>query len=348
MKILSPINCAKEVSAIIDNGADELYCGVLSKNWDRNFTNVGSINRREFTISNMRSYGELKESVKEAHNSNVPVFLTINGLYSEEQYPQVFSELEDAKSCDVDGFIVADLGLLLQLKDQGLELHLSTGGTVFNSEDVKFFKKLGISKITIPRHMNLEEIKHLVHKNKDLKFDVFIMNTRCLNIDGFCTFQHGVSEVKHKVLGRLLKKAKYDYFITNLAGKNSRIIRHLSKLDLLGSTSACHLNYKVSVIQGQQNKEVESHMSSIFGLNFLPNACGACALYDFEKIGISSLKIVGREFPTSKKVKDTNFLKRLLEYLNEKPSRSSFYQKVKHEYKQVYKKDCSKSLCYYP
>jgi len=348
MKILSPINCSKEVKTIINNGADELYCGVLSQNWNKNFTNVGSINRREFAVSNMRSYKELKKAVKEAHDSNVHVFLTINGLYSEDQYPQVFSELEEAKSCDVDGFIVADLGLLLQLKDQGLELHLSTGGTMFNSEDVKFFNKLGISKITIPRHMNLKEIKQIVQKNEDTKFDVFIMNTRCMNIDGFCTFQHGVNEVKYGFLGKFLKKVKFDYFITNIIERNPNLANYLNKLDVLGSTSACHLNYNISITKGPQNKNVKNNITSIFGLNFLPNACGACALYDFEKIGISSLKIVGRENPTFKKIKDVQYLKILLDFLNEKPSRTDFYKKTKEEYQRMYGGGCNKRLCYYP
>lgn len=346
MKILSPINCAKEVRQIIDNGADELYCGVLSKNWNKNFTNVGSINRREFAASNMQSYEELKEAVKEAHNSNVKVFLTMNGLYSEEQYPQVFSELEEAKSCDVDGFIVADLGLLLQLKGQGLELHLSTGGTMFNSEDVKFFKRLGISKITIPRHMSLKEIKKLVQKNKGTEFDVFIMNTRCMNIDGFCTFQHGINELKYGFLGKFLKKVKFDHFVINLIEKNPKLIRYLK--NILSSTSACHLNYNISIVKGPQNKKVKKNITSVFGLNFLPNACGACALYDFEKIGISSLKIVGRENPTSKKIKDVQYLRNLLNSLEKRPSRIDFYQKAKKEYQNIYRRNCSKKLCYYP
>lgn len=348
MKILSPVNHAKEVHTLIKNGADELYCGVLSKKWNKNFSNIGSINRREFSASNMRSYEELKKAVKEAHDSNTPVFLTMNGLYSEEQHPQVLSEMEDAKSCEVDGFIIADLGLLLELKGQRLNIHLSTGGTVFNSEDARFFKGLGVSKVTIPRHMSLKEIRMLVRKNKDIKFDVFILNTRCMNVDGFCTFQHGVNEIKHGFLGKSLKRLEFDHIITNLIEKKPSLTNYLNRLDILGSTSACHLNYKVSIIQGPQNKITKSNITSIFGLNFLPNACGACAIYDFKKIGIDSLKIVGRGFPLRKIVKDLRFLRYLLSYSDENRSKIKFHQQTKIEYKKIYGKDCSKKLCYYP
>lgn len=46
--------------------------------------------------------------------------------------------------------------------------------------------------------------------------------------------------------------------------------------------------------------------------------CGACAIYDFKKIGISSLKILDRNLPSEEKVKAAKFIKKSLEFLENK------------------------------
>jgi len=348
IKLLTPANSPQEIKQLIEAGADELYCGVLSKEWKNGYTNIGSINRREFALSNMKSYRELEKSVKIAHSFDVPIFLTMNGLYTKEQYPLIINEINKAIDIGVDYFIIADTGLLLKLKELnvGIKVQISTGATIINSKTISFYKKFGADRFTLPRQVTIEEIKNL--EKEDIKLDVFIMNTRCMNEDGFCTFQHGVNEIIHPKLGQFLKKAKFDYFISKALKKMPRkISEQLMRKDILGSTSACHLNYDVSPLK-DVNKKAEKNIESNFGLKYFPNHCGACALYEFKKIGVNAVKIVGRQNPTKKKVKDIKFLKTLLDYLGQNPDRKSFYQKCKKEFSRVYGVKCDDSQCYYP
>nr|AQS32439.1 hypothetical protein [uncultured archaeon] len=347
MKILAPIISHAEIKQLIESGADELYCGVLSKEWKTGYTNVGSINRREFALPNMKSFGELKKSVKIAHSFNTPVFLTMNGLYTEEQYPSIIKEIKKAIEIGIDYFIIADIGLLLKLKELSIrtKIQISTGATVFNSKIIDFYRKFGIYKLTIPRQVTIEEVKNLIKKGMEL--DVFIMNTRCMNEDGFCTFQHGVNEIIHPYIGKFLKNIKYDYFISTMLKKMPKnVSQKLMQKDILGSTSACHLNYDVSTL-GTANKKIEKNIASHFGLKYLPDHCGACALYDFNNMGINAVKIVGRENPTKKKVKDVKFLKSLLNNLEQNPSRKHFYRICKKDFAKIYGYKCGVSQCYY-
>jgi len=347
MRILAPTNSYKEIKQLVESGADELYCGVLSKEWRTDYTNVGSINRREFALSNMGSFEELEKSVKIAHSLDVPIFLTMNGLYTEKQYPLIINEINKAMDIGVDYFIIADTGLLLKLRELDIEIkvQISTGATIINSKTISFYKKFGVDRFTLPRQVTIEEIKNL--EKEDIKLDVFIMNTRCMNEDGFCTFQHGVNEIIHPNFGQFLKKAKFDYFISKALKKIPRkISKQLMKKDILGSTSACHLNYDVSSLKEINNK-AEKNIASNFGLKYFPNHCGACSLYDFKKIGVNAVKIVGRQNPTKKKVKDVKFLKGLLVYLDKNPDRKDFYRKCKEDFAEVYGVKCDVSQCYY-
>jgi collagenase-like PrtC family protease len=347
IKILTPTNSSKEIEQLIEAGANELYCGVLSRETKTNYTNVGSINRRQFDLSNMKSFREVEESVKIANSYNVPIFLTMNSLYTEEQYPLVIKEIKKAIEVGIDSLIIGDMGLLLKLRELNIKtkIIISTAASVFNSRAIDFYKKIGIYKITMPRQVTINEVKKSV--NKSIKLDVFIMNTRCIHEDGFCTFQHGVNEINHPYIGKCLKNIKFDYFISTMLNKLPKnISQKLMQKDILGSTSACHLNYDVSALS-TANKKIEKKMSSYFGLKYFPNHCGACALYDFNKMGVNAVKIVGRQNPTKKKVKDVKFLKGLMEYLKKNPDRKYFYRKCKDDFSRVYGYGCG-SQCYYP
>jgi hypothetical protein len=77
--------------------------------------------------------------------------------------------------------------------------------------------------------------------------------------------------------------------------------------------------------------------------------CGACALYEFEALGLAGVKIVGRQNKTEKKLHDTAFIKHLLSYLRtRKPSREDFRRYSQKKYQEQYERPCIIFNCYYP
>jgi putative protease len=353
MKILAPINKSKEVEQIIKQGADELYCGVMPVDWRDKFTNVASPNRREWTSANLSSLDELKKTVDIAHAYQTPVYLTINSFYSNEQYPLILKQIEQTKEIGVDGFIIADIGLLLALKRLNLdvEIHISNTGTVFNSETIEFYKDLGASRIILPRQLMVDEIDELVKGENEINFEVFIMNSGCKNIDGFCAFHHGVNEIFHPFVWNFFKRLNFDRHLLELIMKLPLNVSSQIKSNICGIDSACLLNYTVSLISGELPEENGSSLcqaiSTGFSLISGVDPCGGCDVYKLKKIGIHSIKIVGRNYSTHKKVNDVKFLKRILLYLNQHPcvSEEEFKIRAIAEYKDIYKTMC-KSICY--
>ncbi|MDX1778412.1 MAG: U32 family peptidase, partial [Thermodesulfobacteriota bacterium] len=77
--------------------------------------------------------------------------------------------------------------------------------------------------------------------------------------------------------------------------------------------------------------------------------CGACALYEFKKMKLTSLKIVGRGNTTERKKTDISFFQTLLDYLCKKrPSKSEFRDFSRNLYKKTYKRSCRSFMCHYP
>ncbi len=356
MKILAPVNSPKEVEKIIQAGADEIYCGVLPDNWKEKFTNIASSNRREWQAANLSNFCQLQEVVDIAHSNNIPVYLALNALYTEKQYPLVFEQVEKSKKIKIDALIIADLGLLLSLKKEkiDLDIHISTGGTTFNSETAKFYKELGASRIVLPRHLNIEEIEQIVRSCPSLEFEVFILNSGCKNIDGFCTFQHGVNEILHGQLWNFPKKLNIDRHLLNAIRILPRKLTQGLTAGIFGVDSPCLLNYAISLtpvsidVSRKQEQAIINNIS--FGFNLLSgvDACGVCRLAELKNVGVYGVKIVGRNYSTEKKIKDVVFLRTVLSYLNANHSDSKeLIVFVKKIFKEIYKMRCG-DLCYYP
>jgi putative protease len=336
IKILSPISRLDEVEQVIAAGANELYCGVLPDDWNTRYTVSSSLNRRQEdnpvlgTSPHFKSFEELTESVAIAHSHNVPVVLTLNEhYYSQEQYPYLLPYVEKSLDAGVDAFIIGDIAFIISLRDKGISinLHISTAGTAFNSEAVKFYKELGASRVIVPRHLTIEEIEAITRDTPDIELDAFIINSRCANIDGFCTFQHGLTNLFSD------KKVKEQYL------------------------NACMMPYNLSVYPDTVGKldpvtkeNISWERQSIWSaLHIDDRPCGACALYEFTQMGLHGVKIVGRQNTTTKKIKDITFLRTLIDFLSEKnPGREDFRKYSRSLYQETYKWPCLIFKCYYP
>ncbi len=213
---------------------------------------------------------------------------------------------------------------------------------------------MGASRIVFPRHHNVEEIVRLARAIDFMEKECFVFNSGCKNIDGFCTYHHGVNEILHKGGYKLPKKLGLDYaFLKTLRALPSGISTKIARACNLKSDSACLLRWKVKAeSKGEWEEEKISRavkwMESTFSLYSGLDPCGACALPDFIGTGLDSVKIVGRENPTYKKIMDVKYLKRMVD-LWEKGgiSREEYIQEAKKAYREVYGSSC-REWCYYP
>ena len=345
MKLKIPINNQEELKNLIKIGIDEIYCGVLTDEWLKSYSNIASINRVERVKGNLRSYKELSEVVKNAHNFGVQVYLTLNALYTPSQQDILKKEVDGILKTDVDGFIICDLGMLSLLNslNTGKRIHASTGLTMFNSQTVEFLRKRGVSRIVFPRALRGEEIAKLLNDNRDMEFEAFVMNGRCKNIDGFCTFQHGISDLDHSILSSKLVYSGISHHLQEIFVKSPSFIRkHIMKFagTQLCST-ACSIDYQVDSDNGSLGLSSTDFIDNIF-------SCGGCYIHRMAKWKMTSVKIVGRSFPIQRKIKDALYIRRLIDRAEDGDlSDSDFKDHAQKLYKDIYKKPCEHKCYYY-
>lgn len=318
--IVSPLDSYDDVEKLVTAGADEFYCGILTNDWYHIYA-PASIDRRPKGQAHFESFDELQKRVEKAHNLGAKINITINEhYYTPEQYDYIDEFIKNAISIKADSLIISDPALIFYIKEKKIpiKVHLSTGGVCLNSETAKFFTEAGVSRIILPRHLSLDEIETILDV-EGVEFETFIFNSRCVNVDGLCTFQHGLSG------------AKVELYYKN----------------------ACMLPYDIHVLtrkptddEKKINAGKRQKIWEYVHIDDFP--CGACALFEFSEFGIKAVKIVGRGNDSERKLKDVKFFSMLKSLLNDGIDKVSFREETKRLYKEFYDRKCRYHMCYYP
>ncbi len=283
VKIVAPASNLKDVEEYEKLKVDELYIGLIDSD-DNKWHQINKRNENNANFTNIEDIKKIKEI-----NKYSEVSLTLNAsFYNKKGIKKVKKQIEETKNY-VDNYIIADPSIIPLVKKTGKGIILSCISATMNSQAVKFFKGLGVKKIILPRHLNIKEIKKIISENKDMEFEVMILNQFCRNVDGLCSRCH-------------IPNGEY-------------------------ALSNCYIPYKSKVIKlkecnDETVKKVHQNIANIL-TKFNPE-CGICFIEEFEKYGIDSLKIVGRDHLTEKKIKDVKLIKEILKGLTKEECKDKF------------------------
>jgi len=355
MDILSPINMLSEVEPLRAAGATELYCGLMRRETLGEYTSVFPLNSRHVAEANVSSFEELAAITAAAHRLGMKLFLTYNAFYTERQFETVKRELPRALDSGVDGLIVADIALMIHLKKEFPDAAFiaSTLGGAFNSRAARLYRDLGAARVTLPRHLTVGEIKDVAAACPDVEFEVFIMSERCYFPNALCRFEHATYRVRGGPLstlsaaaGRLLGRRA-----ALLTGTyNNRIVNSLQDRFFARNGMMCLREYEAELVDAASGATLRKGLPFRFVdcWNSFREACGLCAIYDIARAeNVRSLKIVGRQSLTSKKLADTDMTRRALELLKSNPSREEFVRAAKKIRRKYYPRYCGGGYCYY-
>ncbi|MFA5356851.1 MAG: U32 family peptidase [Candidatus Omnitrophota bacterium] len=344
MKIVAPISRAYEAECLIRAGADELYCGVYTEKWRKTYTDLAAPSRHPGRSASLGSFKELSRVVNTAHSRGIGVSFTMNESYSGRQYEFALDDASRAIDAGVDALIVSDINLMLMVREKGHKTRIcsGTGANTFNSRTVDFYKELGVSRVILDRQLAIEEIGTIASKTSGVELEVFILNQKCHNIDGLCTFAHGFTGMKYPLLSFLWNTGLLKRVLNMCAADVSWMGKAIFKREL-----GCCLDYKISGNGDSLVPGKRTISSPLFDIDRFLKTCGACALYDLERLNIGFVKIVGREDFTSKKVRDIKFIRGAIERLKDGLAESAFKDAIKAMYKDTNHFDCGSRFCYY-
>ncbi|OHB74417.1 MAG: hypothetical protein A2Z34_09655 [Planctomycetes bacterium RBG_16_59_8] len=292
MKIVAPLGKVDDVAPLVRAGADEVYCGLVPPDWSATFGAWTAINRRN--AGNLASYEELDTVTKQAHALGKTVTLTLNAShYSESQSKYLLDFAGRISGIGVDAVLVSDSGLIVMLAERRFpfKIFASSLCACRNSSAARFYQDIGGSRVILPRDMSLEEINGIVSAVPEVEFETFIMNEGCLFEEGLCHTTH-------------LPNNEGGAFCLD----NYRVEYRRHDGEPLPETERRAIE--------QNERDYREWTWYRFGCGFTvteegaPHGpCGLCAMPTLDEIGVTALKIVGREAGLLRKVRSVQMIK---------------------------------------
>ena len=210
LELLSPVGSLNQVKIAVLSGASSIYLSGKKYGARRYADNL--------------SLEEIKESIEYAHIHNVNVYVTVNTLIREDELKECLEYLYELYCLGVDGVLIQDLGLLNLIKKHipKLPIHASTQMKIKNKYELQWAKDNGISRVVLPRELNINELKELTKFSHEigLEVEIFIHGAQCFSYSGECLFSSfiGGRSGNRGVCGQACRRP-YNLEIVNEKGK---------------------------------------------------------------------------------------------------------------------------------
>ncbi len=234
VELLAPAKNLENAIAAINCGADAVYIGA-------NFFGA--------RVNASNSLEDIKKLVDYAHKFYVRVHVTVNTILNDNEIDQAVKLINDLYEIGVDAIIVQDMGILEACADNKLppiQIHMSTQCDNRSLEKIKFFDKLGVSRVVLARELSINQIREIC-KNTNCEIETFIHGALCVSYSGQCylSYANGFRSANR---GECAQPCRKKYSLVDSKGKYYMKNQHLLSLkdfnasDYIESLIDCGVN----------------------------------------------------------------------------------------------------------
>ena len=173
-ELLLPAGSLDKMRAAYDFGADAVYAG--QPRYSLRARN------NEFRIE------QIQQGIQEAHARGKKFFLTSNLLPHNDKVRTYLRDIEPIIAMGPDALIMADPGLIMMVREKWpqVPIHLSVQANTVNFMAVKFWQKVGVTRIILSRELSLDEIAKIRQECPDMELEVFVHGALCIAYSGRC------------------------------------------------------------------------------------------------------------------------------------------------------------------
>ena len=133
------------------------------------------------------SLEELEQILQIARERDVKIYVTVNVYPRNNEIDMLPQYLEKLEELQVDGLILADMGVysLAKIYAPTRKLHLSTQANTVNYQAAQFWQDLGFSRLIMARELSKDEIARICRET-DLEIEMFVHGAMCMAYSGRC------------------------------------------------------------------------------------------------------------------------------------------------------------------
>ena len=176
LELLAPAGDFEKMKFAYLYGADAIYCG------GQNFSLRA--NAKNFSLE------DLKEATEYAHSLNKKIYVTVNIVFHDDDLNGLEDYLKYLDSIHIDGIIASDITVIKACQELNLNLSvcLSTQASTLNSRAVRFWQKLGVTRVVLAREASREDLINIAKTG--IEIETFIHGAMCTSFSGKCVLSN--------------------------------------------------------------------------------------------------------------------------------------------------------------
>ena len=154
----------------------------------------------------------LGSAIAEAHAAGKRFYVVSNVLPHNAKVRTYLADMAPVVALKPDALIMADPGLIDLVRETWPEMpvHLSVQANTVNFAAVRFWKKLGVSRIILSRELSLDEVAEIRQECPDIELEVFVHGALCVAYSGRCLLS-GYFNRRDSNQGSCTNSCRWDY-----------------------------------------------------------------------------------------------------------------------------------------
>ena len=263
-ELLSPAGSRAMMQTAFAFGADAVYAGQPRYSLRVRNNEFGSLDA-------------LGEAIREAQQADKRFYLVSNVLPHNSKVRTYLADMAPVVALKPDALIMADPGLIDMVRERwpDMPVHLSVQANTVNFASVRFWKKLGVSRIILSRELSLEEIAEIRQECPDIELEVFVHGALCIAYSGRCLLS-GYFNRRDANQGTCTNACRWDYQVKEASHDASGDIWLLEERERPGQLMPIEEDEHGTYIMNSKDLRALEHVQRLV------------------QLGIDSLKIEGR------------------------------------------------------
>ncbi len=198
-ELLLPAGSLDKMHAAFDFGADAVYAGQPRY----------SLRVRNNDFSTLQA---LQEGIDGAHARGKLFFVASNIFAHNAKLKTYLRDMEPVIAMKPDALIMADPGLIMMVRDKwpDVPIHLSVQANAVNWADVKFWHRMGLTRVILSRELSLDEVEEIRQQCPEMELEVFVHGALCIAYSGRCLLS-GYFNHRDPNQGTCTNSCRWDY-----------------------------------------------------------------------------------------------------------------------------------------
>ncbi len=202
-ELLLPAGSLNKMHAAFDFGADAVYAGQPRY----------SLRARNNEFSTLEA---LRAGIEGAHARGKLFFVASNIFAHNAKLKTYLNDMAPVIEMKPDALIMADPGLIMMVRDKwpDVPVHLSVQANAVNWADVKFWQRIGLTRVILSRELSLDEVEEIRQRCPDMELEVFVHGALCIAYSGRCLLS-GYFNHRDPNQGTCTNSCRWDYKVEN-------------------------------------------------------------------------------------------------------------------------------------